>query len=165
VPLADYNENVIPTLGVLAGEYVSMPCLSAARKDPTQSGAPNSLPSLQTPDGFNVRNLAATGGPVHDTFYGCWLDINQLGSPSLVPNAPPSGNEDSPWPTGVKLESIQQAFIVNDHQCLVAEIAFDPDPINTGTPLEFRQARAAKHLVELCGESGRVRFAAGDRTI
>ncbi len=135
VPTADYNQNVLPTLGVQAGEYVTIPCLGEARVDPTQSGAANSLPSKQPPDTFNVRKLNVTGGPVHDTFYGCWLDINQvsLTSTSQLPSTPPSGNEEGPWP-GVPLEPIQQAFIVNDHQCLVAEIAFDPDPINTGTP-------------------------------
>jgi hypothetical protein len=132
VPPAQYFENVLPTLGVLAGEYVSVPCFGEARKSATQNGTANSLPSLQTPDTFNVRNLSATGGPVHDTFYGCWLDINQ--TQPVLPTMPPSGNEDGPWPSGVSVEPLRQAFIVNDHQCLVAEIAFDPVPINTGTP-------------------------------
>lgn len=46
----------------------------------------------------------------------------------------PAGNEDGPWPpgTGVTLEPLRLAFIRNEHQCLVAEIAFDPDPIATG---------------------------------
>lgn len=47
----------------------------------------------------------------------------------------PTGNANGPWPpsSGVTLEPLRQAFIRNDHQCLVAEIAFDPDPINPGT--------------------------------
>jgi hypothetical protein len=137
VPLADYGQNVISTPGVSGADYISMPFYGVARADPTQSGAPNSLPSQQSPDSFNVRTLGKTGGPVHDTFFGCWLDINQVAanSTSQLPNAPPAGNVDGPWPagSGVTLEPIQQAFIVNEHQCLVAEIAFDPDPINTGT--------------------------------
>lgn len=140
VPLSDYNKNVIPTLGVVAGEYDSVPCFGEARVDPAQTGAKNSLPGKQTPDAFNVRKLQPTGGPVHDTFYGCWLDINTTltNQPtSALPATPPSGNENGPWPTGsgVTLEPLRQAFIVNDHQCLVAEIAFDPDPVNTATPV------------------------------
>ena len=137
VPTADYNQDVLPTLGVQAGEYVTVPFFGEARVDPTQTGAADTMPSKQTPDTFNVRDLKATGGPVHDTFYGCWLDINQVSptSPSFIPMIPPPGDEQGPWPpsANVGLEPIQQAFIVNDHQCLVAEIAFDPDPVSTGT--------------------------------
>ena len=129
---AQYFQNVLPTLGVSAGEYVSVPCFGEARISATQSGGPNTLPGLQTPDAFNTRTLQATGGPVHDTFYGCFLDINQM--QPVLPATPPSGNEDGPWPSGVTVEPLRQAFIVNDHQCLVAEIAFDPVPIDTGTP-------------------------------
>ena len=135
VPVADYDQNVVPTMGVSAGEYVSVPCFGEARQAATQAGAPNTLPSLQNPDSFNVRTLQPTGsGPAHDTFFGCWLDINQ--SVKVLPAAPPAGNENGPWPgsSGVPLESLRQSFIVNEHQCLVAEIAFDPDPINAGTP-------------------------------
>jgi hypothetical protein len=141
VPNAQFFQNVLPTSGVSAGEYISVPCFGEARQDATQPGPANSLPSLQTPDGFNVRDLQPTGGPLHDTFYGCWLDINQplkadgVTPNNVVPAQVPPGNEDGPWPpsTGVSLEPLQTAFIVNEHQCLVAEIAFDPDPIDTGT--------------------------------
>jgi hypothetical protein len=133
VPTAKFFQHVLPTSGVSAGEYVSVPCFGEARKDAAQAGAANSLPSKQTPDGFNVRDLQATHGPLHDTFYGCWLDINQM--TPVLPAMPPPGNPDGPWPpsTGISLEPLRQAFIVNDHQCLVAEIAFDPVAIDTGT--------------------------------
>lgn len=130
----NFDQNVIPTMGVVAGEYVSLPCFGAPRQDPTQAGAADTLPSLQSPDAFNVRTLQPTGaGPAFDTFYGCFLDINQA-TPAL-PLTPPAGNTDGPWPpsSGVALESLATSFIVNDHQCLVAEIAFDPDPITDGT--------------------------------
>jgi hypothetical protein len=119
-------------LGVIAGEYVSIPCFGAQRKDPTQAGTPNSLPQLQL-DSLNDRNLPATGGPGKDFYYGCYLDINGI-KPALPPT-PPAGNANGPWPpsSGVSLEPLRQAFIRNDHQCLVAEIAFDPYPINLGT--------------------------------
>ena len=137
VPAADFFENVLPTPGVSAGEYVSVPCFGEARQNATQAGPADELPSLQTPDASNVRTLMPTGsGPAHDTFYGCWLDINQ--SAPVLPTTPPGGNDDGPWPPGslppgVTVESLRQSFIVNEHQCLVAEISFDPVAIATGT--------------------------------
>jgi hypothetical protein len=133
---ANFGQHTTPTPGVIANEYVSVPCFGAARQDPTQAGAPNSLPQLQF-DTPNDRNLPATGGPIKDFYYGCFLDINGNGesTPTVLPPTPPAGNANGPWPpnSGVTLEPLRQAFIRNDHQCLVAEIAFDPDPINAGT--------------------------------
>jgi hypothetical protein len=132
VPVAQYGQHTIPTPGVLGGEYVSIPCFAAARADPTQTGAANSLPQLQN-DQANDRNIPPTGGPIKTFFYGCYLDIN--GTSSTLPKTPPAGNANGPWPlsTGVTLEPLQQAFIRNDHQCLMAEIAFDPVAITSGT--------------------------------
>jgi hypothetical protein len=132
VPPANFGQHTTPTPGVSAGEYVSVPCFGAPRQDPTQAGAPNSLPPLQL-DTLNDRNLPATGGPIRDFYYGCFLDIN--GTALVLPQTPPPGNANGPWPpgSGVTLEPLRQAFIRNDHQCLVAEIAFDPDPVNPGT--------------------------------
>ena len=131
---ANFGQHTTATPGVIAGEYVSVPCFAAPRQDPTQAGAPNSLPALQF-DAANDRNLPATGGPIKDFYYGCYLDIN--GSVGELPQGGvvPAGNANGPWPpgSGVTLESIQQSFIRNDHQCMVAEIAFDPDPVNPGT--------------------------------
>jgi murein tripeptide amidase MpaA len=137
VPAVDDFQNVLPEMGLQSGEYVTMPFFAEPRQDPAQGGAPNTLPSLQTPDPTNVKDLMHTGGPLHDTFYGCWLDINQTpmmspGTTSLVPAMPPPGNADGPWP-GITLEPVQQAFLTNEHNCIVAEIAFDPVAINTGT--------------------------------
>jgi hypothetical protein len=92
------------------------------------------LPSLQF-DTNNNRNLLATGGPIKNFFYGCFLDINQTGQ--VLPQTPPAGNETGPWPSQPASDpmlTLQQAFIANEHTCIVAEIAFDADPIATGTP-------------------------------
>jgi hypothetical protein len=132
VPTANFGQHVTATGGISGTEYVTIPCYGVPRQAPDQAGSANSLPPLQY-DGFNDKNLAATGGPLHDTFYGCFLDINQ--SAKALPRNVPSGNPDGPWPagSGVTLEPLQAAFIRNDHQCLVAEVAFDPVPIRTGT--------------------------------
>jgi hypothetical protein len=92
------------------------------------------LPSLQF-DTNNNRNLPATGGPIKNFFYGCFLDINQTAQ--VLPQTPPAGNETGPWPSQPASDpmlTLQQAFIANEHTCIVAEIAFDADPIATGTP-------------------------------
>jgi hypothetical protein len=67
-----------------------------ARQSATQAGAANSLPSLQF-DTNNNRNLLATGGPIKNFFYGCFLDINQTAQ--VLPQTPPAGNETGPWPS------------------------------------------------------------------
>ncbi len=134
VPPAQWGQHTTPTAGVLGGEYVTIPCFAAPRQAADQAGAPNSLPPLQQ-DGANDKTLAATGGPLHDVFYGAFLDINQ--PPGVFPagGTVPAGNTDGPWPpgSGVSLEPVSAAFIRNEHQCLMAEIAFDPVPISAGT--------------------------------
>ena len=138
VPAVDYGEPTTPVPGVIAGEYVAIRASHPCGQTPHRLGAPNTLPSLQLQqqlDAFNDRTLAPTGGPRRDTFYGCFLDINQ--SAGVLPKGgmAPAGNADGPWPTssGVTLEPLEASFIRNAHQCIVAEIAFDPDPITTGT--------------------------------
>ena len=68
------------------------------------------------------------GGPEVDRFYGCWLDINQP-TRNVLPVQVPAGNVDGPFSNAVP---IQQSIVRNLHQCLVAEIAFDPTPIPAG---------------------------------
>jgi hypothetical protein len=133
VPPAQFGQLTIPTPGIQAGEYVTIPCFGSPRTSAVQAGAANTLPSIQGSDPFNDRLIAATGGPLHDTFFGCWLDINQ--TTPVIPATPPPGNEQGPWPpaTGVTVLPLRQAFIQNEHTCIVAEVAFDPDPIPTGT--------------------------------
>ena len=63
VPPANFGQHTTPTPGVIANEYVSVPCFATTRQDPTQAGAPNSLPQQQL-DTPNDRNLPATGGPI-----------------------------------------------------------------------------------------------------
>ena len=64
-----------------------------------------------------------------DTFFGCWLDVNQT-STFLIPTPPNNPAQwDGPW-TGT--ESLNGAIAVAPHQCLVAEIRFDDTPIPNG---------------------------------
>jgi murein tripeptide amidase MpaA len=135
VPPADWGEHTTPTPGVQADEYVTIPCFAEPRQSADQPGTPNSLPAKQYDNSVNVKDMPATGGPIRDYFYGCFLDINQSAGVFPAGGTAPAGNVDGPWPTGdgVALEPVSAAFIRNEHQCLIAEIAFDPVAINDGT--------------------------------
>jgi hypothetical protein len=108
----------IPLLGISAkGELVTIPCFAEARIDSASS-------SLTTQaDPANVQTIKHNaGGAEVAAYFGCWLDINQTQPQFPLQPSPPDG----PWASGRR--TIQE-LIRNVHQCLVAEIAFDPDPI------------------------------------
>jgi hypothetical protein len=115
----------IAVLGVQGGELVTIPCFAEPRVnalDPSTSlNAQNDVTNVQT-------ILPDASGNERDAYFGCWLDINQP-SQKLFPIQPasPSG----PFPASPDNRSIRD-LVRGLHQCLVAEIAFDPDPIPTG---------------------------------
>jgi hypothetical protein len=80
----------------------------------------------------DTPNVQPINAGVGYAYFGCWLDLNQTytGNSSLVPAVVPLSNPDGPYP----LSSLQDisTSIMNTHQCIVAEIAFDPDPIPEG---------------------------------
>jgi hypothetical protein len=133
----------IPLLGVQGAPgsfaYVTIPCFATERINlngpadmNTQHDKPNA-PSITTAANAEV-----------DTYFGCWLDVNQT-STFLIPT-PPSlpGQWDGPW-TGT--ESLNGAIAVAPHQCLVAEIRFDdapiPDGVNTADSDKLAQRNIA----------------------
>lgn len=111
----------IPLLGLNAsGDIVSIPCFAEARVNSASASM-----TTQT-DPANVRTIVHdAGGNEVAAYFGCWLDINQT-QPQFPTKPSPS---DGPWGSG--RQSVQQ-HVRNAHQCLVAEIAFDPDPIPVG---------------------------------
>lgn len=118
----------IPLVGIRGNEYVTMPFFAEARVDST------AVNMNQQTDPANIQSFMPTGGAEVDVFYGCWLDINQPfkpdGSPNnVLPAIVPSTNQDGPFSNALP---IQQAIMRNPHQCLVAEIAFDPIVIPPG---------------------------------
>jgi len=128
----------IPLAGILGPEYVTIPFFAAPRVD-TISVAMDQ----QTDDPYNVQDITAhADGSEVDKIFGCWLDINQPFKPDgTTPNnvlpifVPPAKdgpfdpNDPNPLfrplPIG---QAIQRAL----HQCLIAEVAFDPAPIPVG---------------------------------
>jgi hypothetical protein len=63
------------------------------------------------------------------TYFGCWLDINQPMT-NAVPVGPIAPDSANPW-TAAGSQSVLAA-ISGKHQCLVAEISYDADPVQTG---------------------------------
>jgi murein tripeptide amidase MpaA len=120
--------------GILGNEYVTIPCFAASRVDSTVVGMD------QQTDPPNVQQIVAhADGSEVDKIFGCWLDINQPYKPNslafnnVLPNQVPATNVNGPFmdPANPPLP-IQQAILKNLHQCLIAEIAFDPTPIPLG---------------------------------
>jgi murein tripeptide amidase MpaA len=123
----------ISLAGIVGGEYVTIPCFAAPRIDTT------ALAMDQQTDHFNVQDFTAhPDGSEVDQFFGCWLDINQPfkvdGTPNnVLPIKVPATNVDGPFddPSNSPVP-IQQAVVRSEHQCLIAEIAFDLSPIPVG---------------------------------
>ncbi len=115
---------IVALPGVRGGEYVSFPCFATPRVDTasvsmtTQTDQPNVRTIVHDPSGAEVQ-----------AYYGCWLDINQPGQ-AVLPLTPPA-NADGPFAPGTMLP-LQRAVVRSPHQCLVAEIAFDPDVMPSG---------------------------------
>ena len=111
----------IPLLGIVGGEVTTIPFFAEPRI------ADNMPLHLQT-DPRNIDTLKIDAGG-HETFsyYGCWLDFNQPGDKRFPLQ---TTNPDGPF-SGPNLVSIAD-LIRGTHQCLVAEINFDLDPITVG---------------------------------
>ncbi len=137
----------IALLGVQGGifgigaEYFTVPCFATERVNltspadmKTQKDHPNAVP---------ITTVA--GGEV-DTYFGCWLDVNQT-TPFLIPFPPLSQSQwDGPW-TGT--ESLNGVVAAAPHQCLVAEIRFDDAPIPTGANTATSDKLAQRNIAWL----------------
>jgi hypothetical protein len=132
------NGHTIPLLGIKGGEYVTIPCFASPRVNTASASM-----ATQT-DPPNVQTIAhdPTGAEVQ-AFYGCWLDINQPAQ-GVLPAAVPGANVDGPF--SGSLLSVQQAIVRSPHQCLVAEIAFDPDVIPAGVDPSTTDKIAQRNL-------------------
>ena len=128
------NGQAIPLLGRVNNNILSIPCFAAPRVNSSSASM-----TTQT-DPANVRDLEhdATGAEV-EAFFGCILDINQPGQ-AIFPL-----NPSSDGPFGSSLQSVL-SLVRNAHQCLVAEIAFDPDAIPTGATPATSDKMAQRNL-------------------
>jgi hypothetical protein len=126
----------IPLLGIVGGEVVTIPFFAEPRRPATDP-----LHLQQDPKNIDTLKID-TGG--HETFsyYGCWLDINQPNDKRFpIQTSSPDGPFTGPAP----LQSIAD-LIRGTHQCLVAEINFDLDPITPGATTASSDKLAQRNL-------------------
>ncbi len=130
-PAVNPHHQPIPLAGILGGEYVTLPFFAAPRIDTTLQSM-----DQQTDDPYNVQDITAhADGSEVDKIFGCWLDINQPSTNVLPTIVPP--NQDGPYNPSdpnplFRPLPIGQAIARGLHQCLIAEVAFDPTPIPPG---------------------------------
>jgi hypothetical protein len=133
-----YNENTLYRRSAATGDSISL----LGKFGSTIASIPffaderinsSSLPMTSQTDATNKKTLQPNGAAESITYFGCWLDINQTTPqyPLIVPTDGPftTGNFSAFNPLGRM--SIQQ-LMRGTHQCLVAEVRFDPDPIPFG---------------------------------
>lgn len=116
----------VPLLGVAGGEITSIPFFVGERVE-TRQGRPGASAMTTQPldPNYEIKDIAPATGEV-TMYFGCWLDINQ--TQARFPIAP--GASDGPWNEST-CKSIQE-LVRGRHQCLVAEVYFEPDPTLPG---------------------------------
>lgn len=127
----------IPLLGIVGGEVTTIPFFAEPRNPATTN-------LNQQTDPKNVYTILPNAqGQEVDAYFGCWLDINQPGDKRfpIMPVPPDGGPFTGPAP----LQSIAD-LIRGVHQCVVAEIAFDPDPIAVGATTADSDKLAQRNL-------------------
>jgi kumamolisin len=116
------------TISLLGGQFdpslgqqlETVPFFAEARVNAAQVSMDTQL------DAPNVQTLAHDpGDAVVYAYYGCWLDINQP-EQDRYPQQPTT---DGPF-SGPLVPVLQ--LLANQHQCVTAEVAFDPIPIAPG---------------------------------
>jgi hypothetical protein len=139
-------EHKIPLLGVqgplvFGAEYVTVPCFATERVNLNQ---PADMKTQTDPP--NVQTITTAAGSEIDTYFGCWLDVNQS-TPFLISIPPLSPLQwDGPW-TGT--ESLNGVISTAPHQCLIAEIRFDDTPIPNGATSATSDKLAQRNIAWL----------------
>jgi hypothetical protein len=124
----------IPLLGIQGDQIISIPFFATPRVQTNQA--------LHTQlDQPNVQDISAvSGADMTECFFGCWLDINQP-LDQRYPQRIVGGNADGPF-TGTLIPiwyflaaangTVPIGYSVPIGYFLLAEIAYDPDPIASG---------------------------------
>jgi hypothetical protein len=127
--------------GIYIAEYVTIPCFATERVNLNQ---PADMKTQTDPP--NAQLITTAAGKEVDTYFGCWLDVNQ-NSQFLVPiPAPLPSQWDGPW-TGT--ESLNGVISTAPHQCLIAEIRFDDTPIPNGATTSTSDKLAQRNIAWL----------------
>jgi len=128
------GNQIIPLLGISNNEVVSIPCFAAARIDSS------SVSMTTQTDPANVIDIPHdSNGLEVARYFGCWLDFNQTQPQFPIQPSPTDG------PYSSSRKTIQE-LIRNQHQCLVAEIAYDDSPIASGSTPSTSDKLAQRNL-------------------
>jgi hypothetical protein len=127
----------VPLLGIVGGEVSTIPFFAEPRIPATTN-----LNLQQDPKNVDTIPVDPQG---HETYgyFGCWLDINQPNDKRFPIDPVPL--DGGPFSGPAPLQSIAD-LIRGVHQCLVAEISFDPDPILTGATTANSDKLAQRNL-------------------
>jgi hypothetical protein len=125
-------------------EYVTIPCFATPR---VNLNGPADMHGQNDPP--NVIDITVNPGQEVDTYFGCWLDINQP-QQQFLPATPPAGNFDGPW-NGIPLLSLNEVITRAPHQCLIAEIRFDDTPIPAGATSATSDKLAQRNIAWIDG--------------
>lgn len=122
---------LIPLIGFPSTDMTAtLPFFAEPRVDST------AVPTTNQTDPANVQTIPsplapapAAGAEVY-AYFGCYLDVNQP-TPRFPLDPGTASTPDGPWTVG-EVHPIP-AIIMGTHACLVAQIAYDPDPIPPGS--------------------------------
>jgi len=135
-PVLNPDGQPIPVLSVASGNIETIPFFAEDRVVATTTSMD------QQTDSANVQTVPhdPSGNEV-EHYYGCWLDVNQ----SADGRFPLNPSSDGPY--NGTLNSVFD-LVRNQHQCLLTEIAFDPEPI-TGNPSPAASDKLAQRNISL----------------
>ncbi|KAH6699678.1 hypothetical protein BKA61DRAFT_661853 [Leptodontidium sp. MPI-SDFR-AT-0119] len=113
----------IAKLGVVGDEIITIPFFAQKRIDTS------TLKMDTQTDPANVQKIdaAISGGEV-DAYFGAWIDINTPSHKYFPDRILDNSKIDGPF-VGVGNLLAVQDMVRSQHQCILAEISFDPDPI------------------------------------
>ena len=139
-------------------EWTTVPCFAAARINL----APSNLPMNQQHDDANARTITTIAGQEVDTFFGCWLDLNQQGVQNqqgqwtiqpqqFLPAVPPPLQSQWDGTFSGSLVSLNEIISNAPHQCLVAEIRYDDTPVPPGSDTTDSDKLAQRNIAWIDG--------------
>ena len=143
------NGVTVPLLGIQNDangnpEYVTVPCFASPR---VNISGPADM-KTQPEDAPNAYTINVSPGVEVDSFFGCYLDINQPDQ-KLFPATPPAGNPDGPF-IGT-LVSLNEVITRAPHECLIAEIRYDDTPIPLGADSGTTDKLAQRNIAWIDG--------------
>jgi hypothetical protein len=143
------NGVTVPLLGIQNDangnpEYVTVPCFATPR---INLAGPADM-KTQPEDTPNAYTIDVVPGVEVESFFGCYLDINQPDQ-KLFPATPPAGTPDGPF--AAPLLSVSEVIARAPHQCLIAEIRYDDTPIPLGADSSTTDKLAQRNIAWIDG--------------